>query len=110
MNNLVKHEQYDIDGFDDIDDNRSASAMQGTRVKFTNEATWKTTDDDELPADLELLVASIARMIIKWGPDKKPVETHVIEPGRPWPDLVVMNASELRSEWRENFGKMEGPW
>jgi hypothetical protein len=76
--------------------------IQGTIVKFTNEATWVTRDADELPADRELIATDIIRVVQKWL-DGMPVETRILAPGENFPDLEALNEAAPKSE------RAEGP-
>src|SRR5262249_13011259 len=82
----------------------------GTLVKFTNEATWVTRDDDEIPADLELIAVDVGRVVQKWEAGK-PVETIVLEPNQKFPDIVEMNEKIPREDWVGGpDGQLRGPW
>ena len=74
--------------------------IQGTLVKFTNEATWVTRDGEELGPDLELIAVDIARIVQKWK-DKQPIETIILEPGQKYPDIEELNDKTPRDEWTE---------
>jgi hypothetical protein len=89
---------------------RGRGVIQGTCVKFTNEAVWVNNDDEELPADLELVVVNIGRVVQKWK-DQQPIETRVLEPGEKFPDLDKLNEDTPRREWVEGpDGNKRGPW
>jgi hypothetical protein len=78
-------------------------------VKFTNEATWVTRDEEKLSADRELIATEIVRVTQKWL-DGRPVETRVLAPGENFPDLEVLNEAAPKSEWAEGpDGKKRGP-
>jgi hypothetical protein len=84
--------------------------IQGTRIAFTNEATWVDSAGQELPADLELIVVDIARIVQKWTKDNQPIETIVLAPNQKYPDVRAMNEQCPKSEWREWNGQLQGPW
>jgi hypothetical protein len=69
MSNLMKLE---TDGFETFEagvegeESQGRGVIQGTCVKFTNEAAWMINDGDELSGDLELVVVDIARVVQKW--------------------------------------------
>jgi hypothetical protein len=46
----------------------------------------------------------------KWGHDNTPLETRILAPGEKFPNFERLNDACDRSEWREAFGKMVGPW
>jgi hypothetical protein len=52
----------------------------------------------------------IARVVVRWGLDKKPAETQVLEPGEKFPDLEAWNEALPRSEWVQGMNGPQGPW
>ena len=106
-----------IDGFAGFEDEvegvtqpESRGVIRGTCVKFTNEATWVTSDDEELPAELELIVVDIGRVVQRWK-SGQPIETIVLAPGQKYPDLNELNAAVPQTEWEEGpDGKPRGPY
>jgi hypothetical protein len=116
MTNEVTPNPQALDNFGDFDDsvegdnNRAGGLLVGTRLKFTNEATWETDGDDY--TDHILLASNIRRMEIKWG-ENGPIreETRELKPGQKFRDLEALNALCPKSEWREDFnGQLVGPW
>ena len=110
--------QANLDGFDTYNDAieggedqaPSGRVIQGMRIKFTNEACWIDDADNELPANLELVVVDIGRVVQKWK-NQQPVETIVLGPGEKFPDVAKLNDACPRSEWREGpSGQPQGPW
>jgi hypothetical protein len=99
------------DGFSYMDDGETrSSVIRGTLLKFTNDASWVTADDEELGGDLELVVIDIARVVQKWA-DGNPVETRVLAPDEKVPDVKALNEEAPRSEWVEGpDGQKRGPW
>jgi hypothetical protein len=98
------------DGVEGDDRPQGASVIQGTLIKFSNEAQWVTRDGEELPADLELVAVDVARVVQKWQ-DQQPVETIILEPHRKFPDIEQMNAETPKEEWEEGpDGQLRGPW
>jgi hypothetical protein len=86
--------------------------IQGTRIKFTNEATWTNAQGVELDPQLRLIVVELKRVVNKWpvnlGP---PIETIELDPGQPWPSIKKLNAACPQSEWRTDFNKNpKGPY
>jgi len=126
MKNDVKKKPEDelcnVDGFDGFTDEAESEdqdqdqfvggrVIQGTRIDFTNEATWVDVAKDELPSNLELIIADIARVVQKWGKDNMPSEPPIIlAPNQKYPDIKAMNEKCPKTEWRERFGKLEGPY
>jgi hypothetical protein len=117
-NGIVKRDPTSIDGFagwnDGIEgDDRpeGAGVIQGNLVKFTNEAAWVLRDGEEISADLELAAVDVARVVLKWGPDQRPVETILLEPDQKFPDIGEMNEKAPREEWVEGpDGELRGPY
>jgi hypothetical protein len=99
------------DGFGDHPEgDERPGVIQGTIVKFTNEAEWVTRDEEKLPADRELIATDIIRVVQKWL-GGMPVETRVLGPGENFPDLETLNEAAPKSEWAEGpDGKKRGPW
>jgi hypothetical protein len=108
-----------IDGFEGFEDGveggeeqTSGRVIQGSLVKFTNEVTWVTRDDEELPPDLELVVIDIGRVVQKWKdgvPD--PANTIILAPYQKFPDIKKLNAEVPQKDWEEGpDGKPRGPW
>src|SRR5262249_697393 len=64
-----------------------------------------------LPTDLELIVVDIGRVVQKWGKDNRPCEPPIIlAPNQKFPDVKAMNEACPKSEWRESFGNLVGPY
>jgi hypothetical protein len=111
-----------VDGFDTFEsgtegeDERSTAGrtIYGTRIKFTNQATWLCADTEEiLPPELELVMVDIARVVIKWDVDGQPIqsETIVLQPGQRFPNVEKMNEDAPQEEWREDpSGRPVGPF
>jgi hypothetical protein len=92
------------------DQQQASNVIQGSVVKFTNEANWVTRDGMELSPDLELVAIDVTRVVQKWK-DQVPVETRRLEPGEKFPDLDQLNADTPRSEWGKGpDGQPRGPW
>jgi hypothetical protein len=119
MSDLVERSNQSLNsftGYEDLvegeEEQQIGALIQGTKIKFTNTAMWMANGDEELPADLKLVVVEILRVVQKWGPDGKPIEEHtrILAPGEKWPDVAALNEACPRSEWREFRGQMFGPW
>jgi hypothetical protein len=105
-------EKYEGDGFDAFEtSDESNRVIKGALVKFTNEGTW-VTGDDELSSELELVVVDIARVVQKWPPDEgPPIETRMLGPGEKFPNITALNEATPQSEWRTGpDGVKKGPW
>src|SRR6516225_273808 len=117
MSDIIKKDPTGIDNFAGWEDGvegddrpQGAGIIQGSLVKFTNEAMWVTRDGDELPADLELVAVDVGRVVQKWW-DGQPVETIILEPHQKFPDIDEMNEKVPKKEWVEGpDGNMRGPW
>jgi hypothetical protein len=88
--------------------------IQGTRLTFSNDSRWMTAENIELDPQLKLIVVELVRVVNKWplqaGP---PLDSIVIGPGQPWPNLKTWNENCPQSEWRPNPykpGELRGPW
>jgi hypothetical protein len=116
-NDVVKKDPISLDNFAGWEDGvegddrpEGAGIIQGSLVKFTNEAMWVTRDGDELSADLELVAIDVGRVVQKWS-DGQPVETIILEPHQLFPDIEAMNEKVPKKEWVEGpDGNMRGPW
>jgi hypothetical protein len=115
---IVKNEPTNIvdnfegweDGVEGSDRPQGAGIIQGTLVKFTNEAEWTTRDGDPLPADLEPVIVDVARVVQRWE-DQQPVETIILEPHQLFPNIDGMNSKVPKEERGEGLdGKPRGPW
>jgi hypothetical protein len=117
MSEIVKKDPTGIDNFAGWEDGvegddhpEGAGIIQGTLVKFTNEAAWVTREGDELPANLEFIAVDVGRVVQKWQ-DQQPVETIILQPHQKFPDVKAMNEATPKEEWVKGpDGKMRGPW
>jgi hypothetical protein len=116
---IVKHEPTKLvdnfegweDGIEGDDRSLGAGIIQGTKIKFSNEAKWLQRDDERDAA--ELVAVDVRRVVQMWGPDGNPInsETIILEPHQMFPDIEAMNAKVPRSKWVEGpDGKMRGPY
>jgi hypothetical protein len=106
----------EVDGFEGYEDategaqERSGQVIQGQLLKFTNEASWETGDEEEIDENRELIAVDVARVVQRWH-DQKPIETIVLEPHQKFPDMEKLNDAVPREEWGEGpDGKPRGPW
>ena len=115
-----ENEVCNLDGFSGFTDEAEGEdqdqfvhvrVIQGTRINFTNEATWVDVAKQRLPDDLDLIVHDVARVVQKWGQDNMPCEDPIIlAPNQKWPDIKAMNEKCPKSEWRMKFDKLVGPY
>jgi hypothetical protein len=115
-----ENEICNLDGFsgftdeaegEDQDQFASVRVIQGTRINFTNEATWVDIAKQQLPDNLELIVHDIARVVQKWGKDNMPnADPIILAPNQKWPDLKAMNEKCPKTEWRMRFNNLVGPY
>jgi hypothetical protein len=116
MRTITKTEM--LDGFDsepeaadDQDANGARRVIQGDKLKFSNDFVWVSgSDEEEVSPETELIVAERTRVLQKWGKEGAPTETRFLEPQEPWPNLKALNEKVPKSEWREAFGNMVGPY
>src|SRR6516165_7109711 len=87
---------------------RKNGLFRGTRLKFGKTGEWEI--DGEVIPDTRLLLLDVARIVTRWGLDKKPVETLVLEPGERFPDIDDWNEKLPRSEWIPGINGLQGPW
>jgi hypothetical protein len=85
----------------------SGVSLNGLKLKYLD-PIW--TDPDEQEVKGPFVVHDVQRKVQKWLDDTRPVETIVLTPGQPWPDIEKMNNACPRTEWREKFNKLQGPW
>jgi hypothetical protein len=94
------------------DDRPTAGRLVGTRLKFTNQATWVTHPDSTNCSDRILVASNVRRTEVKWGvvEKKPPIDTRELKPGEKFHDMEVLNAQCPKEEWRMSYSKLEGPW
>jgi hypothetical protein len=101
-----------ISGFTDEvagKDTKPIGLFRGTRLRFGKTAEWEV-DDNVIEQDARFVLIDLARIVTKWGADKMPVETVVLEPGEKWPDVEAWNDAVPRSEWLQGMNGPQGPW
>jgi hypothetical protein len=100
---------YD-DSVQTVDGDRDRSSLlPGTRLKFTNEATWESPEGVDFSGK-HLLAVNVRRTEVKWG-DGVPAEVIELGPGERYRDLDAVNETIDKSEWREGpSGQLQGPW
>lgn len=97
------------DGFDGLDDGGTSSIIRGSKIKFSNAGEWLDEAGDVITPECELLVIEIAKYTQKWL-DGRPAETRPVAPDECFPDVERLNEEAPKTEWREKFGVMRGPW
>ncbi|WP_271523275.1 hypothetical protein [Bradyrhizobium sp. CCBAU 53380] len=105
------------DGFDGCEDRvegdgreSAIRVIQGSKWSFTQDCKWVDDSDQAIPADTEVTVVGIERVIQKWV-DDVPVETRFIPHGELIPNIEKLNAACPKEEWGEDVnGKPRGPW
>src|SRR5262249_3880459 len=115
---VQKASVVDLDGFsnytDEVegqDDTRApGQVIQGTKLKFIS-PRW-LEHPTELDVSGKLLTAiGLVKVANKWDLDNNiPVVTRILAPSEKFPDFERLNGETDKSEWREKFGKMVGPW
>jgi len=100
-----------VDTYEGEDEAVNPRMIQGTQIKFANEATWTDKQGVVLDSKKHLLAIGVERVVNKWPPQQgAPLETIVLEPGQPFPDIKKLDEACPKSEWREAFGKSQGPY
>jgi hypothetical protein len=109
LDNFGRFNDDEVEGAGD--DSHGASIFAGAiRLKFTNTAQWETAPDGDDFTDRELVAINIRRMEVCWGKDGGRPKTREVMPGERFRDLDALNATIPKSEWRESFGSLKGPW
>jgi hypothetical protein len=112
-----KQELTNLDGFDTFTSEtegadssaKTRGIIQGTKVAFTLQGTWETSDGRKIQE--ELVAVDVGRCIQKWSPDNQPLDLITLGPGERFPDIPKMNDDTPRAEWRTDFnGNPCGPW
>jgi hypothetical protein len=89
----------------------SASIIVGTRLKYSNDGRWLDNENKPINTSQELIATKLLRVIQKWSPENLPLETKILAPNEPWPDIDAENDACPRNEWRQDFnGNPVGPW
>src|SRR5262249_25295894 len=115
-NEVVKRTVVELDGFADFtnevegEDNLNVltGVIQGIKVAFLD-SRWLDNNEKDITGSLFTAIG-IRNVVNKWGPDNKPLVTHILTPGDKFPSFAKLNAECGQSEWLERFGKMVGPW
>ncbi len=119
-NEVTKPEARALDNFADFDvstegddDGRSSGGLLvGTRLRFTNEWKWLTTNEEDCSGRI-LLASNVKRVEIKWSRESggPPVDSRELKPGEKFRDMEALNETCPRTEWRTDFnGQPKGPW
>ena len=102
-----------IDGHnDEVDgqETKQSSLFRGTRIKFGKTAEWEIKGGETIDSKTRLILIDVARIVTKWGSDKKPVETIVLGPGEKFPDISAWNDKLPHTEWVMGLNGLRGPW
>ena len=102
-----------IDGHnDEVDgqETKQSSLFRGTRIKFGKAAEWEIKGGEVIDSKTRLILIDVARIVTRWGPDKKPVETIVLGPGEKFPDISAWNDKLPHTEWVMGLNGLRGPW
>lgn len=93
------------------DDENPLRIIQGSMLKFGNDGIWSDRSTNAaFPPDRELIVADLQRVSEKWV-NKERIETRLIPPGQPMPDIDELNAACPKSEWGVDLNNSpRGPW
>jgi hypothetical protein len=117
MSKEIAKKPPELDGYDayeegvEGEEQQSSGPIRGVLLRFSNEAEWKTREDETLPPELELIAVDIARIVQRWTKDKQPLETIYLEQHQKFPNIEEMNAAAPKKEWITGpDGKPRGPW
>jgi hypothetical protein len=94
----------------DGQETKQSSLFRGTRIKFGKTAEWEIKGGEIIDSKTRLIFIDVARIVTKWGADKKPVETIVLEPGEKFPDVAAWNDKLPHTEWIMGLNGLRGPW
>ena len=111
MHALTSTTPTTLDGFE-LDDDGGNNLIKGEKIKFTLDSKWVVARSGEvIDPRRKFLVIEILRVEQKWLPDEnRPVETRILGPEEPFPDFKKLNDKAPKSEKREKFGKLVGPY
>jgi hypothetical protein len=96
----------EVEGDEDL--NVSGRVIQGAKIKFLD-PRWLDNNGTDITGKL-LTAIEVVNVVTKWGHNNKPIDTRILVPGEKFPNFAELNAKCDKSEWRERFGKMVGPW
>lgn len=110
MRKITETEKLDsFDVVETAEQQGERRVIQGRRLRFSNDGCWVDDDEEEVPADLELIVVERAAVVQKWGGDQQPLETRWLAPGEKV-DVDALNAAAPKNEWHEGLSGPVGPW
>jgi hypothetical protein len=89
------------------DDRVSSGVIQGRKVKF-DDPHWYW--DGQIITGWLLTIIAMRKVVNKWSKDGKSLERQILMPSDPFPDFKALNAKCPKTEWRERFGKLVGPY
>jgi hypothetical protein len=88
----------------------SEHPITGTVIKYDAAKAEHWNRSDGATIANRYIAVSIRAMVQKWVNDK-PIETIIITPDEPAPDVEVLNQAADKSEWRTGpDGNLVGPW
>jgi hypothetical protein len=88
---------------------KKSGLFRGARIKFSKVGEWEI-DGEAIDPETRLILIDVTRIVTRWGPDKKPLETIALEPGEKWPDHEAWNDALPRTEWIQGMNGPQGPW
>jgi hypothetical protein len=94
----------------DGQETKQSSLFRGTRIKFGKTAEWEIKGSEVIDSQTRLIFIDVARIVTRWGPDKKPAETIVLKPGEKFPDIATWNDKLPHTEWIMGLNGLRGPW
>jgi hypothetical protein len=96
----------EVEGSEEL--NMSDRVIKGMKLKFLD-PRWLDATGKDITGTL-LTAIEVVNVVNKWGHDNKPLVVRVLAPGVRFPNFAELNAECDKSEWREKFGKLQGPW
>ena len=100
-------QSQELDGFSGfVEYGGGKRTFEGTKIKFTTEATWIDASGQEITGPL--VAVDVLRRVCWWiGGDL--VKAEILAPKQAWPDISALNEQEPKENWRMAFGKHVGP-
>jgi hypothetical protein len=113
---LVKKPVVELDSFNDYTNevegdeevNVAGGLIKGMKIAFLD-PRWLDKNKVDITGKL-LTAIEVVNVVTKWGHNNKPLVTRILAPGERFPNFKELNAKCDKSEWRERFGKLVGPW
>jgi hypothetical protein len=113
MSEVQSHEDYEDDGLSSFSLEhlgRRSPAFGSARVTTFNNGQFTTREGEVIGPEREQILLGLAKIIQKFV-GKKLIDTIIVPPKQPFPDIDSMNESAPREEWGVDLnGKPAGPY